>query len=472
MQVRGATYQQWLVNPSLQFERKFGSRHAVEATAEASYWRRKQTQSLTAFSRSSQPPYQQTGNSSYSEYAFEQGYQAYTMRGSYTYDGRYAIAGSWQRNSSAQLPTSQAQQWLPAAKATWHAGEETWLKDQGTVSRLDVWAGVGQTSNRGNLAGDHGFRFTAANSSFFYFLDELTTQHDAGFTLGLWQNLLELNASVYRRETHIEVGPLGNSMPSFLRNRGLELTLASHWQKGKLSGTTSLAAAFNQNRYGKPAGSQMLDLRPSPGYFVLRADEPLASFIGQKYLGPDANGNPQFQLLPGSGAPSQELLGSGLPRQLASLTQTVHYGRLELQLQLDGMFGYQVFDTSIGLLDIPTGYFNATTRVRDRWTPTNTDTQVPRAGTYSGILNGLTNYALQSGNHVRLSSVTLTANVWQREQHSIEAFLGGTNLLVLSGYRGFDPNVSAAEADAKQAGLDRAYYPTARTILLGLRATL
>ncbi len=51
-------------------------------------------------------------------------------------------------------------------------------------------------------------------------------------------------------------------------------------------------------------------------------------------------------------------------------------------------------------------------------------------------------------------------------------FLSGTNLLVLSAGRGFDPNVSAAEDDPRQAGLDQGAYPVARTISLGLRATL
>ena len=50
-------------------------------------------------------------------------------------------------------------------------------------------------------------------------------------------------------------------------------------------------------------------------------------------------------------------------------------------------------------------------------------------------------------------------------------FLNGTNLLVLSAYRGYDPNVNSAEADAHQADLDLATYPTARTVALGVRAS-
>ena len=78
---------------------------------------------------------------------------------------------------------------------------------------------------------------------------------------------------------------------------------------------------------------------------------------------------------------------------------------------------------------------------------------------------------LQSGNYARLNSVVLTAEVWHREAHRVAVSLSGTNLLVLPDYRGYDPNVSSAEADARQAGLDLATYPTARTVALGVRAS-
>ena len=132
-----------------------------------------------------------------------------------------------------------------------------------------------------------------------------------------------------------------------------------------------------------------------------------------------------------------------------------------------------MFEEALTLLDVPGGGFNATTRVRDRWTPAHPATDVPRAGSSTAFFYGLpTTYTLQSGNHVRLSSAVLTARVWQRAAHSASVFLSGTNLLVISAYRGFDPNVSAAEDDPRQAGLDQGAYPVPRTISLGLRATL
>ena len=88
------------------------------------------------------------------------------------------------------------------------------------------------------------------------------------------------------------------------------------------------------------------------------------------------------------------------------------------------------------------------------------------------MIGSVSNYTLQSGNHVRLSSVVLTAEVWRKAPHAVSVFLSGSNLLVLTAYRGFDPNVSAAGADPRQAGLDLGAYPVPRTLALGVRATL
>ncbi len=48
----------------------------------------------------------------------------------------------------------------------------------------------------------------------------------------------------------------------------------------------------------------------------------------------------------------------------------------------------------------------------------------------------------------------------------------GTTCWSLSRYRGFDPNVNSAGSNNQQAGLDASIYPTARTVAVGVRATL
>lgn len=48
-------------------------------------------------------------------------------------------------------------------------------------------------------------------------------------------------------------------------------------------------------------------------------------------------------------------------------------------------------------------------------------------------------------------------------------WVGGQNLLVTGGYRGYDPNVSSGGAAPLQAGQDASVYPVARVWQVGVR---
>ena len=464
--VRGASHQQFTLNPALRYRRTLAERHALAASVEATGWRNRQSQSFLERSVPVPPFTLPTGRASGSMFSSAYNLFSYQLLASYCYAGRYTLQGSLRADNSPLALASERQQWLPAAEATWHAAQEAWLKDRSPVSTLDAWVGWGQTSNRSNYIGDHGLKFRGANISFFQPLDELVTQADGGLRLGLAHDQLQLSAMAYRRDTRALLGyPGQQQFPAYIRNRGLELTLSASWHAGRLTGSTGLTAAFTRNRYEWPDG---FSISPGSSYFLLKPDQPMSTFFGLNYQGVDASGNPRFS--PGAG---REALGSGLPRQQLGFTQELIFGRFDLQVQADALLGYQVLDTNLSLLDVPAGGFNATTRVRDRWTPTHPATDVPRAGVPTALFYGVpTTYTLQSGSHARLSSVVLTARVWQRAARSASVFLSGTNLLVLSAYRGFDPNVSAAEDDPRQAGLDQGAYPVARTISLGVRATL
>ena len=221
-----------MLNPALRYARTFAGRYALTSSAEATSWNNRQAQTFAQFSVPAPPfnlpPRANAGSWFSRSYSF----LSYQLLGSYTYAGRYALQGSLRADNSSLMPAAQRQQWLPVAQATWHAAQESRLPGRATISTLDVWAGWGQTSNRGNFAGDHGFTYQLpTTTTIFQFLDGLTTQADAGLRLSLWQGLLDLTAAVYRRTTRANRGLPGSFTPPDLAditNRGLELTPAGH----------------------------------------------------------------------------------------------------------------------------------------------------------------------------------------------------------------------------------------------------
>lgn len=401
--------------------------------------------------------------------------EGYQLEAGYTWAGRYQVQGSLRRDASSTFALDDRWEWLPGAQLTWHAGQEDFLRGRSAVGRLDVWMGWGRTSARGNVGRNFMLVLVPSVGNILnrasLFLQEPTEQLEAGATLDVWDNKLQLTAAAYTRSTNSAglllwmVADEGTTV----RNRGLELTAGSTWQMGSVHATSSLAASYNHNQFRRTTPVDYITT-----YQRTLDGQPLGTFYGARYLGVNGSGQPHFEDKNGDEQirfEDYQALGSGLPRQLLSFGQQISYKRFSLQAQLDGQFGYKVNNELLYQLDIPTGYTNGTTRLLDRWTPTNPNTTVPAANQDYRFPLAST-YALQSGNHVRLTSLTLTCKVWEKEPRNFSVWAGGHNLFVLTKYRGYDPNISSAGSDNLQAGRDASTYPTARTVVLGVQATL
>ncbi|MET4105711.1 SusC/RagA family TonB-linked outer membrane protein [Hymenobacter sp. UYP22] len=464
-----ASYRQWVLNPALSFIRRFREdRHAVTARLEAMRQAQYTTSEQADFMVGQ--PASLSGNVS----TVQARQDFYQLTAGYTFDERYQVQATLRRDGASSFAPDNRWAWLPGAQVRWHAARENFWTS--APSTLDVWVGWGRASGAGHYGRNYFQILVPGQGGLVQILPlalpELTRQVDAGVEAGLFNSHLTVTAQAYARRTTSTVHTQGlltspRTTQDYLHNTGLELTLQGHWQAGKLQGTSRLAAAVNRNRF---------ETSSITSYFFpyqrTLDGQPISTFYGYRTQGLDATGSPRYENVNGNGQIDpldRQPLGSGLPRQLVSFSQQLTLGRFEAQLQADGMFGYQMYNTTLQFLDATSGFTNASRRVLDRWTPTHTDTDVPVAGTNLPVFSS---YTLQSGNHVRLSALTFSYKVWEKEARNVQIWLGGQNLLVLSKYRGYDPNVSSAGSDNQQAGLDVGAYPVARTFLVGVRATL
>jgi hypothetical protein len=305
-----------------------------------------------------------------------------------------------------------------------------------------------------------------------------TDQLEAGLRLGQPGGRFSGQVVAYQRQTNhallttVVLLPTASGSAYFafydegtIRNQGLELTGTANWRAGRVQGTTRLVASLNRNRvqgdeYGRK--SPIFDNQPASTVYGFRQDG--LSATGAVVF-KDINNNGQRD--PGD----QTSLGSGIPAQLASLSQQVQLGRLALDVQLDGLFGYQVLNHQLAYLDAPSGATNNATTVRNYWTPTNTATTVP-APNRTTIYGPISDRLLENGSHVRLSSLTLSYHLRQTATQDLSLWVGTQNLFVLGSYRGYDPNVSSGGSAPAQAGQDYGAVPVPRTWLLGVRASL
>jgi hypothetical protein len=117
---------------------------------------------------------------------------------------------------------------------------------------------------------------------------------------------------------------------------------------------------------------------------------------------------------------------------------------------------------------------NQSVTVLDRWTPDNTDTDVPRAvrnGSVKNVYNS--DRFVEDGSYIRLKSATLSYKVVDNSSSAkaiknLSVYITGQNLLTFTRYSGFDPEVNAFGSSSTTLGVDYGTYPQSRAIIVGL----
>lgn len=458
------TSHNWVADAALRYRRTFADRHAL--TASLTYLRQQFERQLENRQYNN---YGQSSSFSYYQQTWQgNGVHSPAVGVGYTYDGRYEMQGSLRTDAAFNDDYSRSQyRWFPGAQLSWHANKEAFLAAATGLSDLTLWAGAGKTGA--------------------YYAPDLTTHYDAGLRLGVLGGRLTLDAEAYQRRTRhaqtLLVSPAffqSGSGQNFyylfpdvtLLNQGLELTLRGTWQLGALAGTTHLAAATNRSQ----VETVNLGTTNTPIY-GLEAGQPLARFFvfdqdGTYPAGSPSAGQVRYRDRNGDGqADSRDAYytGSGLPRYTLDLYQQLRLRRFQLEAQLDGLFGYQLLNPTLAALDTPTGYANSSPRALDYWTPTHQDTSVPQPGSRTPFATS--SQALESGNHVRLTQLTLAYEVLPTGPRRASVWVGGQNLFVTGHYRGYDPNVSSGGSAPLFAGQDAGVYPVARVWQVGVRGS-
>ena len=123
-------------------------------------------------------------------------------------------------------------------------------------------------------------------------------------------------------------------------------------------------------------------------------------------------------------------------------------------------------------------FFNAGTQVLNAWTPTNTNTNVPRAISNDPNGNARTSTRfLENGSYLRMKNISLGYNFssgkltsWTKGTvSSFRIYVSGQNLLTFTDYTGYDPEVGNRTNNSLTNGIDWAIYPQPKAVQVGVQ---
>ena len=446
----------------------------------------------------------------------------------FDYDDKYLLTATVRRDGASNFAKNEKYAIFPSGAIGWKISNEDFLKDSETISNLKLRASYGVTGNQAiapyqSLA-SFGSVYTPVNGATVINVTpnqvanpdlkwESSYQTNIGLDLGLLKNQITLSLDYYNIDTKdliIEDSSqpqyLGFLTPASLRNvgevnnRGFEITLNTrNITNDNFTWTTDFNWSTNKNEFVTLLNGQDIFQDASPGYFnvprthVLREGEAVGVFWGYEYRGVyqggalpagtaildgAAAGDQLFTDIPDDSGVAdgvittadQKIIGDPNPDWTFGFTNNFTYKNFDLNIFFQGAQGGDIMNlTNVQLFN---GDSNATRDILNSWTPTNTDTNIPRAK-----LRGkqITSRFVEDGSYIRLKNIALGYNlasdiVEKLGMERVRLSISAQNLLTFTNYSGLDPEVSygvvgqGSSASNTTNGFDFGNYPNIKSV--------
>ncbi|MDR6157595.1 TonB-linked SusC/RagA family outer membrane protein [Chryseobacterium sp. SLBN-27] len=443
----------------------------------------------------------------------------------YDYDNRYLFTGTIRRDGSSKFGPNHQWGTFPAASLGWNISNESFWPENKYVNSLKLRGGYGILGNdaiddfmyRSTMISGSNYNLGVGSDNIIYTgytartLEnpdlhwEETSQLNIAADLKLF-NDFTLTVDYYKKKsTDIlrrvaipgYVGVTNNPFKNVgdMNNTGVEVELGykKNWGDFGFSANGNFAYLKNEIlrlednlKFVNGAGFQSMGAvnRFQVGY-------PYASFFGYQNAGIfqnqgeiDAYTNSNGALIQPNAKPGDfkridvngdgkiteddyVYLGNSLPKYTFGLTVNLNYKNFDLMIFGQGQAGNKIFQ-GLRRLDIQDA--NYQTAILDRWTGEGTSNTVPRMtrADLNQNLTRMSDYYLQKGDYFRIKLVQFGYTLPKEVSASIGAskvrfYVTGENLITFTKYTGYDPEIASND----EFGIDRAYYPQARTFIFG-----
>lgn len=194
---------------------------------------------------------------------------------------------------------------------------------------------------------------------------------------------------------------------------------------------------------------------------------------GETYLGDvryvDVNGDGVID------PKDKTVIGNPHPDFTFGFTNNFRYKNFDLSIFLQGSVGNDVMNltrragTSNSLL-----FQNQLTEALDYWTPTNTDTNIPRPiGSTSNYNVEISDRYVEDGSYLRIQNLTLgytlpQSLVSKAKISRLKVYGSVQNLFTFTNYSGYDPEIGSFNQNVLLSGIDNGRYPSPRIYSLGI----
>ncbi|SDE05530.1 TonB-linked outer membrane protein, SusC/RagA family [Mucilaginibacter pineti] len=516
-------YWQW--DNTATYTKTFNSKHRITALLGTSASKRTSNYTLAQgdrFASNDLSYFDLNGAAAQDKTTIGSNFYAYSIfsviaRFTYSYDDKYFVTATARDDGSSRFAPGHQYGIFPSASVKWDINKEDFMKQQKIFDQLSLRVGYGVVGNQDitNYAFQTLYGSKVNNNNALISNDglrgnpDLTWERQKQANLGIDMAFLNSRLSVTADAFYINNDNLlldrqlalttgySHQLQNIGRvnNKGVDLSLSGQVIKSSdwnwtLAGNISFAKNTVKQLYGTAteiyniSGStiqregNLFINQPLHGIYTLRSggiaqESNRSQWDGLNYNGKTVGLGDLFALDVSGPNGVKDGIVNQYDLQLVGNEDPKYYGGFSTDLNYKGVSLNAVFVYSHGAKKISSYYEGlinsvgssmASTDLLNRWTPTNTNTNIPRVidnTSYNRYNPSDLDYAIQDGSYLRLSALTLGYDLPQKLLNSwhanrVRVYATGSNLFLITKYKGLDPETGDYG------------YPPVRTFVLGV----
>jgi hypothetical protein len=162
-----------------------------------------------------------------------------------------------------------------------------------------------------------------------------------------------------------------------------------------------------------------------------------------------------------------QIIGSPYPELYYGINPTIKYKRLSLSSVWAGVSGATINNAGLFDLTIPTisNQYNKMKAANDFY---------PIPSQNAGNAHFRSSRYMEDGSFFRLRNIRLDYSLDMKNSKTIKSFnlyISAQNLLTITDYTGYDPEVNSFSGNDRRQGVDLAAYPASKTYNFGFNIT-
>ena len=417
--------------------------------------------------------------------------QSYFGRAIFNYADKYLVTGTFRADGSSKFGSNNRYGYFPSFSGAWIVSKEDFFHVD-FINSLKIRGGWGRTGNqefpsgaaiKRYAFGGNGVDQTIVNNANPDLKWQADRQYNIGADLALLKNKVTVTVDYFNKKTTdllfptepiipaVGGGVTWNNLAGNIVNKGVEAAVnASIISSRDFNWDFGINATFVQNNVsGLPSSinTGSLDGQGISGSTVevIRSGLPINSFVTRKFLGFDkATGLASY-------ADDGDVLyyaGSPNAKTLLGLSTSLSYKKLSLVINMNGAFGHMIYNNTLNNV-INVGSLNNGKNIA------LSVYQDPVKESFANPVTASSRF-LEKGNYLKLTNATLSYSIGNigKTFKGVNLYVTGQNLLVITKYTGFDPEVNTDKSinGVPSAGIEYVPYPSARTITVGLNVSL